>query len=63
MSTGNFTPTMVCGDSNQMINIKVIKDILRGKISDVVPELHAITICNTKSHRLNTEKVHVFKRK
>ena len=37
-------------DSNQFTNIK---------ISDVVPEIHAITICDTTSYKFHVEKFHV----
>ena len=48
-------------DSNHFINSKMIYDNLESEISDIVPELHGVTGCDTTLYKFHVEKTNVFK--
>ena len=47
-------------DTNQFINIAMIYDSLGSEICSMLPQLHAITGCDTTAYKFNTGKVRVL---
>ena len=56
------SPWYINIDSNQFININMIYDNLRIEKLDALPQLHAITSCNTASYKFNVAKCPYFQK-
>ena len=49
-------------DFDQFINIPMIYDNLESEVSDSLPQLYAVSGCNTTSYKSNVRKVPVLKK-